>query len=199
MTELTPPLTVRSATSQDAGAVASIQVASLVDSVVNVVGQQYRDQVASQLSVDDIEKIWSTTISQEGDASRGVLVARNGEEVVGFAAYVTGTASDEVGGSRPASVPGLPFDVPTSSAQILAFEVEAESRRNGHGSRLLAAIADSLRPSGCPGLVIWIVGDDQARVRFFEKAGFAPVGLRRSVDTGVGEVVEHLWFAALTD
>ncbi|WP_207203735.1 GNAT family N-acetyltransferase [Actinomyces minihominis] len=193
MTELSAPVFVRAATVDDVGAITEIQMGALVDTVAHVVGQQYRNQVAGQLSQLDIEATWNSTIALGDEQKRGVLVATDSGEVVGFAAFAVSEGEAEA----ESVVPGLPFEVPTSSAQILVFEVAPSHRRIGHGSRLLAAIADILRPQGVPGMVVWIVGEDQDRVRFFRKAGFAPVGVRRGADTGVGEVVEHLWFAAL--
>ncbi len=191
MIEPTPVQSVRPAGPEDAETIADLQVKSVVDTVVAVVGEEYRATIDSQMDRPQVAQTWLDTIRQGANAPHAVMVAREGDEVVGFTAF---SATSLTSASKPDS---FPFSVPDGSAQILAFEVDDEYRQKGHGSRMLSAIADTAVNQRVPGLLVWIVGEDEDRVRFFQKAGFAPAGLRRQVDTGAGVVTEHLWFAAL--
>lgn len=200
---------VRTATIADVPAISVIQSESMVETVLLVAGEDRRGVLTTRLAPDLLAPTWQNTISAqnsaqnsvqsstegEGGTPRGVLVARDQDVVVGFAAFVTPVDPQAEGAAQ---VPdNLPFEVPIASAQIIAFDVAAQAQGQGHGSRLLSAIADTAGAAGSPGLLVWIVAEDSDRVKFFQKAGFRPVGVRRSLDTGVGDLVEHLWFAAL--
>ncbi len=189
------PAAVREARQADVARISDIQAASMVETVVTIAGEKHRPSIQEQLKPELIAQTWSETIAADPALGRGVLVAWDEEGVRGFAAYVTPDKKHSIAAGLDNS--SLPFEVPVGSTQILALEVEDQARRCGHGSRLLAAVADSAREESSPGLLVWIVGEDEERVQFFEKAGFAPVGVKRSLDTGAGVMTEHLWFAAL--
>lgn len=190
---------VRAATVGDVPAISVIQSESMVETVLLVAGEEHRGLITARLAPDLLAPTWQNTISDHGEGEvggpRGVLVARDGDVVVGFAAFVTPVDPDH--DVAAAAAENLPFEVPPASAQIIAFDVSRAVQGHGHGSRLLSAIADTAAAAGSPGLLVWIVAEDAERVKFFQKAGFRPVGVRRSLDTGVGALVEHLWFAAL--
>lgn len=190
---------VRAATVGDVPAISVIQSESMVETVLLVAGEEHRGLITARLAPDLLAPTWQNTISDHGEGEvggpRGVLVARDGDVVVGFAAFVTPVDPDQ--DVAAAAAENLPFEVPPASAQIIAFDVSRAVQGRGHGSRLLSAIADTAAAAGSPGLLVWIVAEDSERVKFFQKAGFRPVGVRRSLDTGVGALVEHLWFAAL--
>ncbi|WP_418605862.1 hypothetical protein [Georgenia sp. SUBG003] len=57
--------------------------------------------------------------------------------------------------------------------------------------------ADLLREQGATRVQVWTVQADESRTRFLSQAGFAPAGLRRSLDVGGEEVVEICWYAEL--
>ena len=181
---------VRPARVEDAAFIAALQAEAVADQVAAALGAHQRETVLAQLPLETMVSHWEGAITQGRPTTRGVLTAVEGEENIGFAAYAAPDSPQD----PPA---GLPFEVPPTSAQILALEVDPQRRGRGHASRLLAAIADLAGAEGVPGLVVWLLGEDQARLRFFQEAGFAPVGLRRQVETGAGPVTEHLWFAAL--
>ncbi|MPV38686.1 GNAT family N-acetyltransferase [Georgenia subflava] len=84
-----------------------------------------------------------------------------------------------------------------SVGEILALEVPAAFGRRGHGSRLLAACVDLLRDQGVRRVQTWAVQGDDARTRFLSQAGFAPAGLRRTLDVGGHELVETCWYAEI--
>ena len=80
---------------------------------------------------------------------------------------------------------GAPAAVPT---QIYELVVEPRFCRSGHGSRMLAAVADLVGGA----MRVWIDARDEARQRFFSSAGFAPAGAGRTIGDGY---TQHLWWA----
>ncbi len=186
---------VRVATPADVESIARIQSESMVETLVHVSGEEHREQMVQALAPELIAPTWENTIAEPQGAGRGVLVARDGDQIVGFTAFVTPETPRHA--AQMTISDDLPFEVPANSTQIVALDVARNAQGAGHGSRLLAAVADTVGEQGSPGLLVWVVGEDSAKVRFFQEAGFRPVGVRRSLDTGVSPLVEHLWFAAL--
>jgi GNAT superfamily N-acetyltransferase len=117
-----------------------------------------------------------------------VLVAVERDEVVGFAAY--GPA--ELGAGEAPDPAG-----PTT--EIATLLVEPRWGRRGHGSRLLAAVADVARATGAARLQVWLPEDDRVSARFYESAGWAPQGWARTLDTGGPPLRELRWHTLLTD
>lgn len=167
---------------EDAGAIARIQSAGIREAVLAGLGKDAEGPVP-EVSESDVEETWNRTLGTPRPAGHHTLVALHGHGVAGFAACAVGEALPPAKG-RPAPIP--------AGTDILALEVDRDFRRSGHGSRLLAAIVDITRPQS---LRVWIVAGDDARVRFYQGAGFTPAGIRRTLSTGVGDVVEHLWWS----
>jgi GNAT superfamily N-acetyltransferase len=114
---------------------------------------------------------WRAAIAKPPTARHRVLVALERNTVVGFAA------------TAPSEDP----DAEAGDGEIVAFHVDPAEQRAGHGSRLLAAAADTLRADGFGRARLWqVVGDDALRA-FLEPAGWAPDGAHRTLDlTGDG-------------
>jgi GNAT superfamily N-acetyltransferase len=118
----------------------------------------------------------------------GVLVALEQQTVVGFAAYgpaelTAGERSDPAG--------------PTTEVSTLL--VEPRWGRRGHGSRLLAAVAELARDGGAARLQTWLLEPDGISAGFYESAGWAPDGWARTLDTGGEPLREIRWHALLDD
>lgn len=186
------PAHVREANSVDAQRIAKIQSQSILETVRHVLGAGAVAAVEPIVDEDDIRKSWTQTISGPTRKGTGVLVAEDSGVSVGFAAVYfeepdEGAARENVGR----------VEVEPHSAVLLAFDVDRAHMRKGHGSRMLSAVVDTCREDGIAGLIVWIIGEDEARVRFFQKAGFAPVGVSRTLPTPGGDLVEHMWYALL--
>lgn len=183
---------VRPARGGDQDFIARAQKDAMVRLVRGVHEGGSTEETESALDEAQMAASWAQAIGQGVGGGRGVFVAEDESAPVGFAAFhadrtFPGLEAGEVG----------PIAVAPGSAQVLAFEVLLTHINKGHGSRLLAAVADAARAAGVGGLATWIVADDAPRVQFFQKAGLAPVGLRRSLETPSGNLVEHLWYADL--
>lgn len=131
----------------------------------------------------DLAVRWARTLNAPAPAGHWTLVAVHGSWIAGFALVVPACALD---------VKDVHIDEGSEIAELL---IDPNFVRAGHGSRLLQAIADL---AAVPSLRTWVGAEDEARVRFLQSSGFAPSGLRRSLERpGVEPIVQHLWWAQL--
>lgn len=131
---------------------------------------------------------WHAAVTAPPTPGHGVLVALEREVLVGFAAY--GPAEIEAGQEPDPAGP---------TTEITTLLVEPRWGRRGHGSRLLAAVADVARGTGAARLQVWLLEDDDVSARFYESAGWAREGWARTLDTGGEPLREIRWHALLDD
>ena len=113
---------------------------------------------------------------EQGPAT--VHVAIEGEWTVGFC--VVGAAPD----SEVAEADGtLPPDAATTGL-VATLLVEPRWGRRGHGGRLLAAAAETLRSLGATRGVSWVPESDGASVAFYHSVGWQTDGVVRTLDAG---------------
>ncbi|HST50147.1 GNAT family N-acetyltransferase [Jatrophihabitans sp.] len=144
-------------------------------------------EILDSLTVAEIAASWHAAITTPPTPSHRVLVATEGAYRVGFAAF--GPDADR-----------QPDDpAPESTAAVSMLLVEPRWGRRGHGSRLLAAVADLAKAGGADRLVAWVPAGDSVSLRFYRSAGWEPDGLRRDLDTGAGTVTELRLHTALAD
>jgi GNAT superfamily N-acetyltransferase len=143
--------------------------------------------VLDALSVEEVAASWRAAITAPPSARHSVLVAMEGEFRVGFTAF--GPDADR-----------QPQDPePATTTAISMLLVEPRWGRRGHGSRLLAAVADLSREAGANRLVAWVPVADTSSLQFYRSAGWEADGLRRDLETDAGTVTELRLHAALTD
>lgn len=204
----TADLSVRPAVPEDAGAIGDLHARTLRASLTAGVGHDLGPEIAAAIDPAALGASWAAAIDTPPSPRHRVLTALAGAQVVGFAAFAPAEVPVEVhvaaardaegddGAPADAADDGAPAGA-GAVAEILALEVPAAHGRRGHGSRLLAACADLLRQQGASRVQTWAVQADESRTRFLSQAGFAPAGLRRSLDVGGDEVVEVCWYADL--
>jgi GNAT superfamily N-acetyltransferase len=180
----TADVSVRPARPDDAAEVARVQVVTWRTA--------YRG-VLPMAVLDDWDPVaataaWRRAVESPPTPGHGVLVALDGQTVVGFAAF--GTA--ELAGDEHPHPAG-----PTSELSTLL--VEPRWGRRGHGSRLLAAVSDIARSSGAARLQVWLLEGDRVSSGFYESAGWGPDGWARTLDTGSAPLREIRWHALLDD
>lgn len=153
---------VRVAWADDAEAIGAVQA--------NAWRHSYADALPAELLAEldpaALAGHWRAAVTAPPTAKHRVLVALERNTVVGFAA------------TAPAEDP----DAAPTDGEVVAFHVEPQSLGQGHGSRLLAAVVDTLRADGFTRAVTWqVVGDDALRA-FLEPAGWMPDGAHRTLD-----------------
>ena len=146
--------------------VVAITVLALVGTDVTAVFQNIADQ---------LEAAWAASLATPKDARNRVLVALERSTVRGFA--VTGPATD----------PDLD---PIAVGEVGELLVDPANTRQGHGSRLVQACADTLRADQFGIAVLWLNSQDDVRRTFLTSAGWAADGAHRELDLyGDGSVL----------
>jgi GNAT superfamily N-acetyltransferase len=135
---------------------------------------------------DAATEAWRAAVVTPPTPAHGVLVAMDRQDVVGFAAFGPAELGD-----------GEPPDPDGPTTEIGTLLVEPRWGRRGHGSRLLAAVADLARATGARRLQVWLLEEDGVSARFFESAGWAPQGWVRTLDTGAAPLREVRWHTLL--
>lgn len=120
----------------------------------------------TSMSLAEMVDSWRTAIERPPDARFRVLVATDGERVVGFATTMPSQDDDADQGKGGA---------------IDQFVVDPPAQHQGHGSRLLNACADTLRSDSFDVASCWVnTADDKLR-RFLSAAGWAADGASREI------------------
>lgn len=126
--------------------------------------------VLDALDDDALAARWAGDLRHPPAATHRALVALDGNTVAGFAA--TGPSDD-------------PDADPLRDAEMTVLVVDPDALGQGHGSRLLSAVADTGRADGFTRLTTWVLSRDDALRAFLTSAGWAPDGAHREMVTGV--------------
>ncbi|SFB55555.1 L-amino acid N-acyltransferase YncA [Amycolatopsis marina] len=162
---------VRSATVEDVPEIARIQRDTWRTAYAELLGPR----ALGELDSDGIEQRWAAAI---GHPDTGVYVAFEGDFAVGFC--VAGPAPEDDVAAADGSLPEDAGEV----GLIATMLVEPRWGRRGHGGRLLATAAASLRSAGAHRAVAWVAQSDSASLAFYRRAGWQPDGTVRVLDTG---------------
>lgn len=142
--------------------------------------------VLDEWDEDAAAEVWRAAVVAPPTPAHGVVVAVDGTAVVGFAAY-----------GPPEVSPDEPRSAQAPTTEVAALLVEPRWGRRGHGSRLLAAVADLAGESGARRLAMWVPETDAVTARFLESAGWARDGWARTLDTGADPLREVRWHTLL--
>ena len=158
MTDLGADVSVRPARPEDALAVATVQLSTWRTA--------YTDLLPAPVlaaPVEDLAATWRRSVELPPSTDHRLLVALEGAEVVGFAAYGPGEGAGR---------------------ELTALLVEPRWGRRGHGSRLLAAVVEHWRGAGTATAETWVWDRDAATRAFLTSAGWGADGAARGLDTG---------------
>ncbi|MFS3129666.1 N-acetyltransferase family protein [Nocardioides sp. Bht2] len=161
----TADTSVRVAWADDAAAIARAQL--------DAWHEQYRDlpaSVTAGLDPDAVAASWHHALTRPGDARNRVLVALLRNQVQGF--VTTSPAAD-------------PDCDPIVVGEVGELTVPSAQRRQGHGSRLLQAAADTLTSDRFTRAVTWVNAADDETRKFLTAAGWAPDGAYRELELDV--------------
>ena len=125
------------------------------------------EHVLASVGLDSMAASWESAIRRPPLAQFRVLGATAQGRVVGFAAV--GPADDP--------------DAVATDGLVAEFVVDPQAQRQGHGSRLLNAVADTLRADGFTRAMWWVRSTDDVTRRFVESAGWAADGSHQTVGT----------------
>ena len=161
-------MSVRVGWSDDAPAIAEIQVSAWRATYAEVLPGELLDQ----LDAGEIAEVWAQSLTQSTDARNRVLVGLERNTVRGFC--VTGPCPD-------------PDADPIRVGEISDLTVDPEHLGNGHGSRLMQAAVDTLVADHFEIANVWVNSDADALRKFLESAGWAPDGAHRTLELISGD------------
>jgi ribosomal protein S18 acetylase RimI-like enzyme len=171
---------VRPAQAGDAGAIGAVQARAWRAGYAGLLDPASLEALTPQALAEP----WRDAVAHPPSPVHAVLVACSGSTVVGFAAVA------------PSGDP----DAGDLDGDLVVLAVDPAHRGAGHGSRLVAASADTLRERGMTAIRIWVPDGDPALRAFLVSAGAAADGARRAFRTPDGrEVAESRLAAALGD
>jgi GNAT superfamily N-acetyltransferase len=173
---------VRPARPAEATEIARVQAVTWRTAYRSVLPATVLDEWDEQAAAES----WRAAIASPPTPGHAVVVAVERDDVVGFAAFGPAELS-----------PGETEDPAGPTTEIATLLVEPRWGRRGHGSRLLAAVADLARTTGAARLQIWLAEEDEASARFFESAGWDRQGWVRTLDTGADPLREVRWHTLL--
>ncbi|WP_028922931.1 GNAT family N-acetyltransferase [Pseudonocardia acaciae] len=165
-------------------AVASVRPATVddVDEIVRIQAITWRtayaefvpEQALARLSDPAAREAWTAALA--AGEGHHVLVATEGEWTVGFCAAAPARADDP--------------EAPAGRGQIVTVLVEPRWGRRGHGRRLLGAAFEALAAGGATEGVAWVPEPDVASRACYDRIGWDPDGMVRTLDAGDRELRE---------
>jgi GNAT superfamily N-acetyltransferase len=160
---------VRAATPDDVDEIIRIQAGTWRAAYAELVPEA----ALERLSGPAARQAWTSAV----DSGEGhVLVATEGEWTVGFCAVARSDTEDS--------------EAPVDQAQIVALLVEPRWGRRGHGRRLLGAAFEAMAAGGAGSGIAWLPERDVASRAFYDRIGWDPDGLVRTLDAGDRELRE---------
>lgn len=153
-------VSVRPARPEDAERVAAVQLSTWRTAY------GFLPADALDVPLEQAAALWLRAIEVPPTPRHRVLVAMEGDQLVGFAA--SGPAEDD----------------DADAVEVGTLLVEPRWGRRGHGSRLLAASVEDWRTDGVATAVSWVWERDTASRNFLTGAGWEPDGTARGLDTG---------------
>jgi GNAT superfamily N-acetyltransferase len=160
---------VRPGRASDAPGLARIQVASWRHDLSGIVPPDVLTEVTSPEAEAVWAGRWREAIGSPPTSRHRVFVAVGDGAAEGFAS------------AGPATDPDL---WPATDAQLYELRVLPERAGEGHASRLMHAVADTLADDGFLTMCTWAVEADKGYQEFLIEAGWAPDGATGELDLG---------------
>jgi GNAT superfamily N-acetyltransferase len=160
---------VRAGRTSDAPELARIQVASWREDLAGIVPPG----VLTELTAPEAEAVWT-------ERWREAITNPPTSVLVFFVGVVAGHTAG-FASAGPATDPDL---WPATDGQLYELRVLPERTDEGHASRLLHAVADTLADDGFRTMSTWAVEADKGYQEFLVEAGWAPDGATGELDLG---------------
>lgn len=162
---------IRSATSVDARAVATIHVEAWRAAYRGIVPDEY----LNSLSIEGRESVWRPSLLA---ADTSTWVAEESDAIVGWIS---------AGRSRDT-------DAGTSAGEIWAVYVAPECWGKGVGRSLCEQAEQHLRTEGFITVTLWVLKDNKRAVKFYQSNGFAlDIGATKEIERG-GKTLSEVRF-----
>jgi ribosomal protein S18 acetylase RimI-like enzyme len=171
---------VRPARAADAASLARVQVASWRCGFAGIVPPPLLAELTSDEAEQAFRDRWREAITNPPTSRHRVLAAVTGgpaREVAGFVSAGPATDADRW---------------PGTDGEVYELRVSPERTGQGHASRLLHAVAETLTEDGFHTVSIWALEADTALRRFLESSGWAADGARAELDVGTTVPVVRL-------
>lgn len=173
---------VREARVADAADLARIQVASWRKEYAGVVPEAVLAELTNPGAEERFRSQWESAAGRPPTARHRVLVAVETREprqrvVAGFASCGPATDTDLW---------------PATDAEMYELDVAPEMAGHGHGSRLLNAVADTVRDDGFHTLCAWALESGTGIRDFLESSGWRADGARAELDMGTAVAMIRL-------
>ena len=171
---------VRPARAGDAASLARLQVASWRCGFAGIVPPDLLAELTSEEAEQVWRDRWREAITNPPTSRHRVLAALDGSpsrELAGFASAGPATDTDRWAGT---------------DGEVYELRISPERTGQGHGGRLLHAVADTLIEDGFHTVSIWALEADTALRRFLESSGWAADGARAELDVGASVPVVRL-------
>ena len=171
---------VRPARAGDAADLARVQVASWRSGLAGIVPPSLLGDLTGEEASGAWRDRWREAIGNPPTSRHRVLTAVTDavpREVVGFVSAGPATDADRW---------------PGTDAEIYEFRVAPDRTGQGHGGRLMHAVADTLAGDGFHTVSIWVLEADMTVRRFLESAGWPADGALGELDVGVDVPVVRL-------
>jgi GNAT superfamily N-acetyltransferase len=166
-------VSVRPARAEDAARIAAVQLSTWRTAYEEVLPPELLAAPEADV-LREVAAAWEEAVVRPPTAGHRVLVAMDGDELVGLAA------------SEP---------VQDGVVELSALLVEPRWGRRGHGSRLVAASVDHWREDATKAALTWVWEQDAASTSFLASSGWEPDGAARSLDSGARQLRFHVSLA----
>jgi ribosomal protein S18 acetylase RimI-like enzyme len=161
-------VTIRPATTKDAEAIASVDVASWQGAYSEILPDSY----LASLDVDERAGLWRTAVTARGTS---VLVAEDEMGTVGFTSV--GPSRDE--------------DAELGDREIYAIYLHPRAWGTGVARDLMRTVLSSLAPGTA--VTLWILEGNERAQHFYRRHGFQPDGTERIDEIG-GQPLKQVRF-----
>ena len=172
-----PTLVVRAAVPADATAMAALHVRAWRAAYAGVMPADF----LASLTVEEREAMWRRSVTEPelAPAERVILVAADGDQVLGFCAAGHARGDDELG-----------------LGELYALNVDPATWGRGAGRALLAA-ATAWLDARFRSSILWVLEANPRARRLYERAGWTPDGAARTDDFGGTSVRDcrYRWLA----
>jgi ribosomal protein S18 acetylase RimI-like enzyme len=145
------PMIVEAATEADATAIGIVHTLSWHETYRGIVP----DAVLASLDPKERAATWGRVIAKQG----GLFVLRDGARVVGFGG---------AGANRDSSLP--------HAGMFNTLYILSHAQHQGHGRRLMSAMAAHLKAAGRDDAVLWVAAQNMPACGFYESLGGQVVG-----------------------